>query len=197
MAEQRSPLTDAADSLARVAAATGGLVTLAEVPFRTQLNLRLDPAGPAAAAAGKELGVALPTSAGASASSGDLSVLWLGPDEWLVVGPPGAAEQLTGQLRSAAGAEHASVVDVSAQRTILALGGPRARDLLALGGNVDVHPRAFEVGDCVQTVLAHAPVVLLRRDEGFWVLVRASFAAHLAGWLVDAATEFTGPPAPR
>jgi sarcosine oxidase subunit gamma len=210
MAEQkprRTPLADAAERLTQVTRATGGAIAIAEVPFLTQINLRLDPTGPVAAAAGKELGLALPTEADSSARSGDVSVLWLGPDEWLVVGPPGAAEHLTARLRSAAGTEHVSVVDVSAQRTTVVLSGPRVRDLLALGCAVDVHARAFGVGDCTQTVLAHAPVVLLRRerDEGgaepvFWVLVRASFAAHLVDWLVDACVEFTGgaatPPAP-
>lgn len=192
MAERRSPLAAAAARLARVTGAAGGAIAMAEVPFLTQLDLRLDPDGPAAAAVGKELGLALPTQPCTSARSGDLDVLWLGPDEWLVVGPPGAAERLTGQLRSAAGDSHAAVVDVSAQRTTLLLSGPRSRDLLARGCAIDLHPRAFGAGDCVQTVLAHVPVVLVRREPGFWVLVRSSFAAHLVDWLVDASVEYTG-----
>src|SRR5437763_1865459 len=130
MADRKSPLAGLADRLAR---ATGDAVAMAEVPFLTQLDLRLDPDGPAAAAVGKELGVALPTRPCTSARAGDVDVLWLGPDEWLVVAPRGAADRLTGQLRSAVGAEHASVVDVSAQRTTLDLGGPRIHDLLAMG----------------------------------------------------------------
>jgi sarcosine oxidase subunit gamma len=189
MAERSSPLAGVADRLARV---TGAAIAMAEVPFLTQLDLRLDPDGPAAAAVGKELGLALPTQPCTSARLGDYDVLWLGPDEWLVVGPPGAADRLTGQLRSAVGAEHASVVDVSAQRTALDLSGANLRDLLAMGCAIDLHPRAFGIGDCVQTVLAHVPVVLLRRDPGFRVLVRASFAAHLVDWLVDASVEYTG-----
>jgi|SRR4051812_37925445 sarcosine oxidase subunit gamma len=188
MAEQQSPLAGVADRLARVT----GPVAMAEAPFRTQLNLRLDPDGPAAAAVGKELGVALPTRPCTSARSGDLDVLWLAPDEWLVVGGPGTAGQLTARLRAATGVEHASVVDVSAQRTTLLLSGPRIRDLLATGCAIDLHPSAFAIGDCVQTVLAHTPVVLVRRDAGFWVLVRSSYAAHLAEWLLDASIEHTG-----
>jgi sarcosine oxidase subunit gamma len=193
MAERRSPLAGVADRLARVTGAAGGAIAMAEVPFLTQLDLRLDPDGPAAAA----VGLPLPTQPCTSTRSGDVDVLWLGPDEWLIVGPPGAAERLTGQLRAAAGSSHTSVVDVSAQRTTLFLSGPRIRDLLALGCALDLHPRAFGTGDCAQTVLAHVPVVLLRRDPGeaadptFWVLVQASFAAHLVDWLVDASVEYT------
>jgi sarcosine oxidase subunit gamma len=186
MADRISPLAGFADRLAGVT----GAVALAEIPFLTQLDLRLDPF-PA------ELGFTLPVTPCTSSRSGDVDVLWLGPDEWLVVGPPGAAERLIAQLRSAIGAGHASVVDVSAQRTTLALSGPRVRELLAHGCAIDLHPRSFPVGRCVQTELAHAPVVLLRRDSDFRVLVRASYAAHLADWLLDAEVEYTGPnPAP-
>jgi sarcosine oxidase, subunit gamma len=81
-------------------------------------------------------------------------------------------------------------VDVSAQRTTLLVGGPRARDLLAHGCALDLHPSVFGPGSCAQTMLARAQVVLLSQQEGFLVLVRSSFAAYLAEWLLDAATEY-------
>jgi sarcosine oxidase subunit gamma len=194
--ERRSPLTDAAGRLAEATRAAGGAVSLAEVPFLTQINLRLDPKSPAAEAVALELGVALPTGPGA-ARSGELTVLWLGPDEWLVVGPPGSEAGLESRLRSAIGDEHAAVVDVSAQRTTLRVAGPRARDLLATGCALDLHPRAFGEGACAQTMLARAQVVLVGREAVvFWVLVRASFAAYLVDWLIDASLEFTGDTVP-
>jgi len=194
MAEQqlrRTPLADAADRLAEATRAAGGAIAIAEVPFLTQINLRVDPASPAAAAVGKELGLELPTEPGTVARSGDLSVLWLGPDEWLIVGQPGAAEQVTGRLRSALGIEYASVVDVSAQRTTLHLAGPRLRDVLAQGCALDLHPSRFPVGRCAQTMLAQAPVILLPLPgDEYWLLVRASFAQYLADWLIDATSEY-------
>ncbi|NJC72659.1 sarcosine oxidase subunit gamma [Planosporangium thailandense] len=193
---RRSPLALAADRLADVAAATGGAVSIAEVPFLAQLNLRLDPKGPAADAAGKELGVALPTAAGVAARAGELTIAWLGPDEWLVIGPAGGEGDLEARLRSALGTGHPAVVDVSAQRTVLELSGPRVRDLLAFGCALDLHPRSFSEGACAQTRLAQAQVVLIARESGaFWVLVRSSFASYLADWLIDASVEFTGPQA--
>jgi sarcosine oxidase subunit gamma len=206
-AQRRTPLVDATDRLAQATRAAGGAISMGEVPFLTQLNLRLDPTSPAADAVGTELGLALPTEAGTSAHSGDVTVLWLGPDEWLVVGPPGAEGKLEARLRSAVRTTHSSMVDVSAQRTTLVLSGPRIRDLLALGCALDLHPRSFGVGNCAQTMLARAPVVLVGCEPGdggaarpaFWVLVRASFAAYLVDWLIDASVEFAAdaPPAPR
>jgi sarcosine oxidase subunit gamma len=51
MAEQtvrRSPLADASGRLAEVARACDGAVSIEEIPFLAQVNLRLDPKGPAA-----------------------------------------------------------------------------------------------------------------------------------------------------
>lgn len=159
---------------------------LAEVPFVRQLNLRMPGKGPAADAVGAELGLTLPDEPNTVAREGELAVLWLGPDEWLVVG--GGDES---RLRTAIGAEHASVVDVSAQRTTVRVAGPAARDLLAHGCSLDLHPSRFPVGRCAQTMLAHAPVILLPvAADDCRVLVRASFAQHLADWLLDAALEY-------
>ncbi|MDX2705702.1 sarcosine oxidase subunit gamma family protein [Streptomyces sp. PA03-6a] len=188
-----SPLSAAAGRLAATTRASGGALRLAELPFLTQIDLRLDPGGPAAEAAGLALGAPLPLEPCTAVRTGDLAVLWLGPDQWLVVGPPGAQEDLEARLRKAAGEAHVSVTEVSAQRTTLLVSGPRARDLLAHGCSLDLHPRVFTPGRCAQTALARAQVVLVAREEvraGFWVLVRSSFAGYLADWLLDAATEY-------
>ncbi|WUD71748.1 sarcosine oxidase subunit gamma [Streptomyces sp. NBC_00510] len=187
------PLSAAAGRLAATTRASGGALRLAELPFLTQIDLRLDPGGPAAEAAGLALGAPLPLEPCTAVRTGDLAVLWLGPDQWLVVGPPGSQEDLEARLRKAAGEAHVSVTDVSAQRTTLLVSGPRARDLLAHGCSLDLHPRVFPPGRCAQTALARAQVVLVAREEvraGFWVLVRSSFSGYLADWLLDAATEY-------
>ncbi|MGI5253858.1 sarcosine oxidase subunit gamma [Actinacidiphila glaucinigra] len=188
-----SPLSAAAGRLTAVTRASGGALRLAELPFLAQIDLRLDPGGPAAEAAGLAVGAPLPLEPCTSVRTGDLAVLWLGPDQWLVVGPPGAQEDLEARLRKAAGEAHVSVTDVSAQRTTLLVSGPRARDLLAHGCSLDLHPEVFGPGACARTALARAQVVLVAREEtraGFWVLVRSSFAGYLTDWLLDAATEY-------
>jgi sarcosine oxidase subunit gamma len=190
---RRSPLSAAAGRLAAATRASGGALRLAELPFLAQIDLRLDPKGPAAEAAGLALGAPLPLEPCTAVRSGDLAVLWLGPDQWLVVGPPGTQEDLEARLRKAAGEAHTSVTDVSAQRTTLLVSGPRARDLLAHGCSLDLHPRVFGTGRCAQTTVARTQVVLVAREEvraGFWLLVRPSFAGYLADWLLDAAAEY-------
>ncbi len=146
-----------------------------ELPFRTMVNVRTR--------AAELLGVPLP-GPNTVVTAGERSILWLGPDEWLVVGPPDdpVAAELTGD----------SVVDVSANRTTIELAGPHARDTLEKGTSIDLHPRAFGPGRCAQTLLARAQVVLVQvnAEPTYHVLVRGSFASYLADWLVDAAREF-------
>ncbi|MFI1337460.1 sarcosine oxidase subunit gamma [Streptomyces sp. NPDC020845] len=190
---QRSPLAHAADRLAGATRSSGGAVRLAELPFLAQMNVRLDPKSPAADAVGLALGLRLPVEPDTAVCAGDLTAVWLGPDEWLVVGRPGAQRDLESRIRSAAGDGPVSVTDVSAQRTTVLVAGPSARDLLSHGCSLDLHPRAFGPGRCAQTTLARTQVVLVARDpsgEELWVLVRSSFAGYLTDWLLDAAVEY-------
>ncbi len=203
MGERLSPLVGYADRFAEAAVRSAGAVRFEEQPFPAQIDLRLDPDGPAAARVGRALGLSLPGEPGTSAAAGRVRVLSLGPDEWLVIGPTGHEVELATRLDAAVGAEHGSVVDVSAYRTSVLVAGTRSRDVLAHGCALDLHPRVFGPGRCAQTMLARAQVVLLAggvptpaplqgrtADEGFTVLVGASFAGYVADWLVDAATEY-------
>jgi sarcosine oxidase subunit gamma len=189
------PLADRADAVA--AACIGGPrgVMLAERPFLSAVNLRVNPAGEAARRIGESLGAPLPTVPNTVRSAGRRDVLWLGPDEWLVIGPDGDAPALLALLRDGLGAEHGSVVDVSASRTTVELSGPSARDLLEKGCALDLHPRAFGAGRCAQSTLARAQVVLWQTSDepAYRLLVRASFAGYLADWLIDAAGEYGVP----
>ncbi|GGK45219.1 sarcosine oxidase subunit gamma [Planomonospora parontospora subsp. parontospora] len=105
-------------------------------------------------------------------------------------GAPGESG-LAARLRAAAGDGHAAVTDVSAQRTVIRLAGPAARDVLAHGCPLDLHPRVFGPGTCARSTLARADVLLAAgEDEEFQIFVRSSFAAYLWAWLLDAATEY-------
>lgn len=163
---------------------------LVEQRFRPQIDLRCEPASPAAARLEEVLGVGLPP-AGASAVAGGLAVLWLGPDEWLVVAEPGS--DIESRLQAAADPGTVTVVDVSAQRTTLQLTGSAAREVLAHGCALDLHPAAFPEGACASTLVARAGVVLVHRsaaEPAYWLVVRSSFAGYLTAWLRDAATEY-------
>jgi sarcosine oxidase subunit gamma len=165
-----------------------------ELPFLVQLDLRADPSDAALMARlTAAIGARPPTEPNTAIVSDDGTrhVLWLGPDEWLILGEPDTAPALESAIRDAVGDGPGAVVDVSANRTTLSLSGPRARDLLAFGCSVDLHERRFKPGMCAQTLLARANVIIVpvgpAVEPAFRVLVRPSFAAYLAAWLTDAA----------
>jgi sarcosine oxidase subunit gamma len=193
--DRRSPLHGLADGLAAADEAPAR-VRLSEVPFLTQLTLRMAPSTAAATAAGFALGAPLPMAPNTTSAAGEVQILWAGPDEWLVIGPSEVRARLRARLEAAIAGEHATVVDVSAHRTVIEVAGSDARELLMKGCAVDLHPRTFEPGRCAQTTLARAQVVLLARtpEPAYWVLVRASFAEYLAEWLLDASGEYRGAP---
>lgn len=152
-----------------------------ELPFLSQLTVRADASA---------VGDRLPTQPNTVLVDGDVAILWLGPDEWLVVGPPDSSQRLESDLRASLGDALEAVVDVSANRTVIELSGAGARDLLEAGCSLDLDPRAFPPGRCAQTLLARANVILWHVDAAatYRLFVRPSFAAYLAAWLADAAT---------
>ena len=181
-AHARSPLHGRARELAAVGAA--------EVAFLAQVDLRagITPSGAQGPALAARVPFALPLEPNWWTAGGGREALWLGPDQWLVVGAPGSATAIAAELGRALAGEHHSVVDVSASRTVVELAGDGRLDLLAQGCALDLHPRAWRPGRCAQTLLARVPVLLQEREAATRVFVRASFAAHLAGWLHDAGT---------
>ncbi len=186
---RRSPVGDLAEELR--SASRPGSVRLVEWPFTTMVSIRVEAGSPAGRRIEAALGVALPRTVGQTTRKGAYDVLWLGPDEWLVVSASDAALAERLQAAAAEGEGNAQVLDVSANRTILELGGPQAREVLEKGCPVDLHPRSFADDTAVVTTIARVPVILWKSDETmFRILPRASLATYVAAWLVDAMQEF-------
>ncbi|MEU6228935.1 sarcosine oxidase subunit gamma family protein [Streptomyces sp. NPDC047042] len=192
-----SPLAHLEERM-RTAAVTGARgVTLTEWPFLTMVNLRVAPASEATDRIEKTLGAALPRECGHTTASGPHTVLWLGPDEWLIVSQIEVAA-VTAELLEALGTDPGSVVDVSANRTTLELSGSAAREVLEKGCPLDLHPRAFAAGQAVSTTVGPIAVLLWQVDETptYRLFPRSSFADYLARWLIDAMSEYRGPEVP-
>jgi sarcosine oxidase, subunit gamma len=188
--ERTSPLQPGAAQFAQLP----NSVAIIEEPFVTMVDLRVDLSGPGAAAAAELLGVVLPTAASTYAKSGDTTVIWLGPDEWLVTGTALSGPELEARMREAVVPHGGAAVDVSGQRTTLRLRGSHSRDVLAKGCALDLHPRVFGEGAAAETLLGQAGVILLAADGSgadYRILVRSSFARYLADWLLDAAQEYS------
>lgn len=151
-------------------------VDAVDEPFRTQLTVRLREGHTL-------LGVDLPGPCTFTSGNG-VDVLWMGPDEYLVLAEPGRQ----GELETALSGESAAVVDVSAHRNVVQLSGAHAADVLAHGCSIDLE--VSPPGTCVQTLLARTGIVLIVREHGFTILVRQSFSDYFKAWLADASREY-------
>jgi sarcosine oxidase subunit gamma len=162
-----------------LAGRTGDLARVArEVEALAQIDVRVDSA-PAS--------LELPLEPNTWIANGDREALWLGPDEWLIVGPPSTEDSISKDLeRALAGLPH-SVVEVSAARAILEVEPAVRLDLLPQGCSIDLHPRSWREGMCAQTLLARVPVILQERETGTRIFVRPSFANSLLDWFVHVA----------
>src|SRR5262245_25751273 len=192
--QRRSPLAHL--GLVARAASThkdGAGIIMSEVAHRTIVNIRGAASDPAfASAVQNATGVVLPRAANTVSTGGARQILWLGPNEWWVTGPDGEAEALLEALRTSFAGQHATACDVSESRAIIRLKGPKARDVLMRGVSLDLHPRAFHVGECTQTGLSRANALLHLLDDAptFEIYVLKSFSDYLWRWLEIVARDF-------
>ena len=192
--QRRTPLAHLG-LVARAASSSkdGAGVILSEVAHRTIVNIRGTASDPALASAVQNAtGVALPPSANTVSTGGGRQILWLGPNEWWLTAPDGEAESLLEALRAGFAGQHATACDVSESRAILRLKGPKAREVLMRGVSLDLHPRAFHVGECAQTGLSRANALLHLLDNAptFEIYVLKSFSDYLWRWLEIVARDF-------
>jgi sarcosine oxidase subunit gamma len=135
------------------------------------------------------LGADLPETGGTAAGK-TASVAWAGPEQWFVIAsgwPDGAlydaaAERLSGL---------ASVSDQSHGRITVRIAGPMARKVLAKGSSADFHPRAFAVGRCAMTQMAHIGVHVTQvRDGVFDLVMFRGFSEGFWEWLTEMSQEY-------
>lgn len=177
----------------------GGAIRMVERPFLGKFILRADPKLVADLVHGAA-GSKLPTEALTSATAGDRSILWLGPDEWMIVTAPEDADRRLVAARAALAQVHHQLVDVGDYYTIIELSGPRAREILMKLTTLDLHPRAFKTGMVAGSTFAHANAWVWQtaddaaeRGPVFRVIVRWSMADYLWCLLAEAGREWGMP----
>jgi sarcosine oxidase, subunit gamma len=141
--------------------------------------------GEAVATAGAAVALVLPIEPLTSVVASDRRALWLGPDTWLVLGGGRTEAPLPAGV---------ALVDVSDAYTGVLLAGGGARDVLACGCRLDLHPAAMPAGFASRTLLGRIEVILHRAADGadgpvFWLLAGRSLGAYLDAWLLEAGRE--------
>ncbi len=157
---------------------------IAQVMGRKGQNLALR------AAVGRALGLDLPSPSG-SAASGPATAIWIAPEMWLILRDGSQGDELARELSAASG-DAASIADQTWGKSIVRISGPRARDVLAKGCRIDLHPRVFAPGKTAVTPIAHIHAVLMQIDATptFDLIVPSTLARDFVEWLRLSAAEF-------
>ena len=136
-------------------------IKIQELSFVKKINLRLDPNDKdCVSSCSKILGTMLPTKANTySTNAINEKVIWLGPNEWLIVSDDDDAFL---KLLNEIGDLEASVTDVSENRTIIRLRGKEVYVLLSKFLVLDLEKNLSTESSCAQTLFAKVSVLLVR-----------------------------------
>ena len=184
----------------RQATLAGG--QLSELPFSIKFSLRGDASDTRFTTSVNTLlknaglgDLHLPVEPNTVNASDKCSVLWMGPDEWLLrsnaIQNESPGEDLSEESFSEAfSGQHAAVVDVSDYYTVLELQSPNAIEWLSRSCPLDLETE-FPATDssensvslksaCAQTRMGNASVLLDKKDAECWrIQVRWSYAQYL------------------
>ena len=125
---------------------------------------------------------------------GSRATLWLGPDEYLLLGADEDAQESAAEaLERALGDIPHALVNISHRQFALEVSGPHAATILNGACPLDLDLGEFPVGMCTRTVFTKADIVLWRTGEdSFHLEVWRSFSAYVTGLLCEIAVEFYG-----
>ena len=144
-----------------------------------------------------ELGTALPDASPGTATGPSATILWLSPDEWMIVTEPDAQADLAKRLGDRLDGIHHQIADVTDYYTILSVAGAPAREMLMKLTMLDMHERSFAPGEVRATMMMHTQAVIHQRiaddddgGPGFDIYVRWSLADYLWCLVAEAGREF-------
>lgn len=128
----------------------------------------------------RELGYAVPTVPNTVTYVATRRICWLSPKRWLLIESDPDCNVPTDIC-----------IDVSSGRTAIRLQGPRARNVLAKGCPLDLHPRQFLINHCAQSKIgSHNVLIDHFENDGFDIYISRSFAQSFWQWLLKASSEY-------
>ena len=186
-----APLHGKAAASAPVHSNSEGSVTIRDLGLMDKINLRTNVDNTVVRDALKHaVGTDLPTAYNTVNTAGNRSIIWLGPDEWMIIGENGSADSIMAAV-NVPEAGHIATVEVSDALGMISLEGPHARDVIAKHCAIDFHPSAFTACMATQSFMAHAGVTIVcNGDNSFIIIGRSSFMPYLLDLVMDASIEY-------
>jgi sarcosine oxidase, subunit gamma len=190
---QESPLVGA-DALVKLHhSGSPKAFRLSERPFLELVNVRGDTRDPAFVKSIQSvIGCAVPEKPNTIARGNGYTMLWLGPDEWLVFSDAAhdasRAAPLEAKLRESFAGQFSAAVDIGSGYTVLEIDGPKTREVLSRGCPLDLHPKVFGEGQCAQSHFFKASMTIVPLGgDRYDLVIRRSFADYFVKIMLDAA----------
>lgn len=154
---------------------------------RALINLR--GSADAQAAFSQALGCVIPAQPNTVSGSELFDILWLGPDEWLIVAAQAEEPRLQARLSDAATGLFAAVTPVSDQYAMFAINGPEAREIMVQGCGIDLHPGRFRPGQCARCGFARTKAIVQMLDASpvYRLFIESTYAHYMQQWFAAAA----------
>ena len=139
-------------------------IKIQEISFIKKINLRLNPNNKNfMAICGKILGTILPTKPNTYNKIDKIKIVWLGPDEWLII--YNDENNILEKLQHELGNLETSATDISENRTIINVSGDKVNILLSKFLVLDLEKNLSNESSCAQTLFVKVPILLLRNNK--------------------------------
>ena len=145
-------------------------------------------------AVGRAINILLPTEANTSSSNGEITTIWLSPDEWLIFSntiDDKDFNQIEEKLiQNICKTKLGAVIDVTDQFVMINLSGNKIFDLFQTGSPFNFNEFKNKKSATTQTLLAKIDVIIQNKDQNdVNLFVRRSFSRHLFSWMSDSASR--------
>ena len=166
-------------------------ISMREISERGMIDLRGSMTDKKFMSAAKSaLGVELPKVPRTSTAFGDVQVLWLSTDQWLVLTGRARVGALLSDLRKSFGSIHSLAVDVSDMRAIIRLDGEGVRETLMKGSTLDLISDDYSPGTVRRMRFAEIAALLHVVEQNVIdIYVFRSYADYAWEFLIKAARK--------
>ncbi len=126
---------------------------------------------------------AFPERPNSKTGKGSATLMFIGPDHWLLRADPAREEALDAALRPTAAPPEISIVRVSDTLAIFRITGPDAAEVMAVACPLDLHDSRFGPDAASFTEAFGLKALVTRCDGGFDLAVEQSFGPMVQDYL--------------
>ena len=136
----------------------------------------------------KVLGMNVPCIPNTVTVGNDKSLLWLGPEEWLLIVSDSEEERIASELSFSAVIESMVAIVVSDHYSVITIQGSETVDVLAQACSIDLHPKKFSTGQCCRCAFARTTAIVRPLDSQgtYELIVESSYEQYTKDWLKKA-----------